>query len=373
VTTASPSATAAPLHWRQLAVGKSRITVVLPSRRDPRLKLSAVIVSLQVLGQTVLGFKVTIAQILVTVAVCAIIDMAVTLGRERILAWPASGLLTGNSIAFILRASGTRHGDWWSLHGIQYFLAAAVVALASKHLIRPGGRHIFNPSNVGLIWVLLVIGPVRVFPQYLWWGPIGAPVVAALVVIALGAVWVLRAVRMVPMALSFLGPFAALIAIFAASGQSFLATWHDGPVEGASYWLNICASPELLIFVFFMMSDPKTAPRGPVARLIFGATTAVVAGALVVFQPTEFGVKVAILASLTVGCALVPLIEALGRRIQGAEPLSLWTRLPGTARTSALLATAIIAAGAVVDTAVLAHNKDVTYIERGLTGARNPQ
>ena len=249
---------------------------------------------------------------------CALIDMAVTLGRQRILAWPASGLLTGDGIAFILRASGTRHGDWWSLHGIQYFLAAAVIALASKHLIRPGGRHIFNPSNVGLIWCLVVIGPARVFPQYLWWGPIGGPVVAALVVIAIGAVWVLRSVRMVPMALSFLVPFAALIAIFAASGQSFLATWHDGPVGGASYWLNICASPELLIFVFFMMSDPKTAPRGPVARLIFGAITALVAGALVVFQPTEFGVKVAILASLTVACALVPLIEALGRRIQGA-------------------------------------------------------
>ena len=354
---------------RRLNLGRAAIPVVLPSRRDPRLKLSVVIVTLQVLGQTVLGFKVTIAQILVTVAFCALVDAAVMLGRDHVLAWPASGLLTGNSIAFILRASGTQHGDWWSLHGIHWFLATAAVALASKHLIRPGGRHVFNPSNVGLVWCLLVVGPARVFPQYLWWGPIHAPVIAALVVIALGAVWILRAVRMVPMALAFLVPFAIGIGAFALAGQSFLATWHDGAVEGASYWSNICASPELLIFVFFMMSDPKTAPRAPAARIAFGVLTALVACALIVFQPTEYGVKVALLASLTVSCALVPLIE---RWTAGARPpLHLRALIP--ARVPALAAVAIIAVGAVADTSALAGNRDVTYLERGLTGTRNPQ
>jgi Na+-translocating ferredoxin:NAD+ oxidoreductase RnfD subunit len=368
-------ATLAPPAPRELALGRTRIAIVLPSRRDPRLKLSAVIVALQVLGQTVLGFKVSIAQILVTVAACALIDGAVIFARERVLAWPASGLLTGNSIAFILRASGTRHGDWWSLHGIHWFLAAAVIALASKHLIRPGGRHIFNPSNVGLVWCLLVIGPARVFPQFLWWGPVHAPVIAALVVIALGAVWILRAVRMVPMALAFLIPFALLIGAFAAGGQSFLATWHEGPVEGATYWSNICASPELLIFVFFMMSDPKTAPRAPAARIAFGIVTALVAGGLIVFQSTEYGVKVALLASLTVSCALVPLIERLATRAreERRRPRLRLPRGPAPARAPALLAVAIIAVAAVVDTSALAHDKDVTYLERGLTGTRNPQ
>ena len=120
-----------------------------------------------------------------------------------------------NSIAFILRASGTEHGDWWSLNGIEYFVLAALVSLLAKYLVRPGGRHRFNPSNVGLVWVLLVIGPVHLFPQYLWWGPLGAPVIAALAVIVLGAVWVLSAVKMLPMALAFLVPFTALIAVFA--------------------------------------------------------------------------------------------------------------------------------------------------------------
>jgi hypothetical protein len=47
-------------------------------------------------------------------------------------------------VAFILRASGTKHGDWWTLHGIQYFLLAAMLALLSKYLVQVGGRHIFN-------------------------------------------------------------------------------------------------------------------------------------------------------------------------------------------------------------------------------------
>ena len=90
-------------------VGGRRIPVVLPSRRDPRLRLSAVIFALQVLGQTVLGFKLSIAQILVSIGVCACIDAALAFRRDRVLAWPASGILTGSSVAFILRASGTRH------------------------------------------------------------------------------------------------------------------------------------------------------------------------------------------------------------------------------------------------------------------------
>ncbi len=356
---------------RQLTLGGRTIPVILPSRHDPRLKLSVVIFALQILGQTVLDFKVSIAQILVTIGVCALVDAAVTFKRQQVLAWPASALLTGNSIAFILRASGTRHGDWWSLHGIEYFILAALMSLLVKYLVRPGGRHRFNPSNIGIVWVLLVIGPVHVFPQYLWWGPLQPPVIAALVVIGLGALWVLRAVQMLPMALSFLVPFTVLIAVFAAAGQSFVAIWQDGAIGGFDYWLRICASPELLVFVCFMMSDPATAARTPAGRCLYGAATAVVAAGLVVVQPTEFGIKVAILSSLTVMCALVPLIDAIARR----PP----TRLGGfhmrgvLALRPATIAVIILSATALAGTAALAHDKDLIYIERGLTGPRNAQ
>lgn len=365
----------------QLVFGKRRIPVILPKLGDPRLKLSAVIVTLQVLGQTVLDFKLSIAQILVTIGFCALVDTSVTLWRQGVLAWPASALLTGNSIAFILRASGTEHGDWWSLNGIEFFLLAASVALLVKYFVRPGGRHRFNPSNVGLVWVLLVVGPVHVFPQYLYWGPLDAPVIAALVVIALGAVWVLRAVKMVPMALSFIVPFTLLIAIFAASGRSFIAIWDESSISGVEYWVRISTSPELLIFVLFMMSDPATAPKLPIGRMIYGAATAFLAAGLVLFQPTEYGIKVAILASLTISCAVVPLIEALARRLKrdqaapapagdSATPRS--RPLAGLLRP-ATLAVVLIVLTAFVGTATLTDNDDLVLIERGLTGPRNAQ
>lgn len=376
-----PAAPPAPVGPR-LVLGDRTIPVVLPNRHDPRLKLSAIIVTLQVLGQTVLDFKVSIAQILITIATCALVDMAVTLKRQGILAWPASALLTGNSIAFILRANGTDHGDWWSLNGIEWFIGAALVSLLVKYLVRPGGRHRFNPSNVGIVWALLVIGPVHVFPQYLWWGPLDAPVIAALVVIAFGAVWILRAVKMLAMALSFLVPFCALIAIFAAAGNSFVAIWSETPVNGFDYWLKICTSPELFVFVFFMMSDPATAAKTPRARVVYGAATALVAAALVVVQPTEYGIKVAILASLTLTCALVPMIESLARRTGARRQAGTRDSAPAPRRSPsfsfgavrpATVAVALIAVTAVVGTAALADNQDLIYIERGLTGPRNAQ
>lgn len=367
-----------------LRLGKlGDIPVVLPKWGDPRLKLSVVIITLQVLGQTVLGFKLSIAQILVTVAACALVDTAVTLRRQRMLVWPASALLTGNSVAFILRATGTKHGDWWTLHGIQYFLLAAMLALMSKYFLQIKGRHIFNPSNVGLVWVLLIIGPVHVFPQYLWWGPLGVPVLLALTVIFLGAIWILRSVGMFAMAGAFWVTLAVLIAIFALAGRSFIAIWHSGPVAGIHYWLDICLSPEVLIFVFFMMSDPKTTPRTPLGKVIYGAMTAALAAGLLFWQPTEYGIKVAILASLTFVCAVVPAIDAIAQRSRAArgEASGLevspapWRSIlsPRAWRNPVLVAAALIAIAAPIDTMALRANKQIGLIELGLTGSKNAQ
>ena len=326
-----------------------QVPVVLPKRNDPRLRVSAVIIAIQILGQTVLNFKVSIAQILVTVGMCALIDTAVTFGRHRVLAWPASALLTGNSVALILRANGTRHGDYWSLHGIQYFVLAALLSLGSKYLIRPAGHHVFNPSNLGIVGCLLLMGPTRVFPQYLWWGPFGLRVAAAVAVIVAGGIWILRPLGLLPTAVSFLGTFAVLVGVLAISGHTFYAIWHRGPVGGVSYWVDICGSPEVLIFALFMITDPQTAPRAPGRRIIYGAGIAVGASALVAMQGTEYGIKVGILAALTVACAVIRIRARSG------------------AATAASLA---IALGALAGTSALASNKQVRRIERGLTSGR---
>ena len=363
--TAAPGVTLPPrLAWRG-------IPVVLPSVRDPRLHVSAVIMSLQVLGQVSFGFKVSIAQILVTIGVCAAVEIAVTFWRDGALVWPASALLTGNGVAFILRASGTQHGDWWSLNGIGYFVLAGLVGLLSKYALQIRGRHVYNPSNFGLVAVLLVAGSPAVFPQYLFWGNLTAPVLVALGVILVGVVWILRPLRMLPMAAAFLAPFAVLIALLAAGGRCMLAIWHSGPICGADYWLYIATSPELLVFVFYMMSDPKTAPRLPAARVVYGVTTALVAATLIGFQPTEFGVKVALLSALVMVCSLVPALDRMvaarqARDDRAAAPARL-ARLTPSVAAAALILLAVPAG-----VAQLAGNERLIDLERGITPDGSP-
>ena len=234
--------------------------VLLPTARDPRLHLAAVIITLQVLGQTAFGFELSIAQILVSLLTCAVLEVGIALRRQHVLMWPASALLTGNGVAFVLRVPGTEHGDWWSLHGWWIFAGTAAVALLSKYLIRFRGGHVFNPSNFGLVLCFLLLGPERADPLALWWGPMSAWMALALVVILVGGLAILSRLRLLELAVFFWVAFAAGIAVLAASGHAMTARWHLGPVTGWEFWRVLVFSPEILVFLFFMITDPKTIP-----------------------------------------------------------------------------------------------------------------
>src|ERR671930_1071447 len=117
--------------------------VLLPRLSDPRLHLAAVITSLQILGQAAFDFRLSIAQILISLATCAVLEVGIAARRQRVLMWPASALLTGNGVAFILRVPGTRHGEWWSVRGWWIFAATAAASLLSKHVIQFNGHHLF--------------------------------------------------------------------------------------------------------------------------------------------------------------------------------------------------------------------------------------
>src|SRR5487761_1711099 len=135
------SATAAPI----LEIRGRAYPVLLPKLRDPRLHLAATITSLQVIGQIGFHFEVSIAQILLALGTCAVLEVAIAFRSQHVILWPASALLTGNGVAFVLRVPGTAHGDWWSTRGAWIFAGTAAVSLLSKYLIRFRGRHIFNP------------------------------------------------------------------------------------------------------------------------------------------------------------------------------------------------------------------------------------
>src|ERR1700750_1511727 len=115
-----------------VAIRGTTYPVVLPKLSDPRLHLAATIISLQVIGQVGFHFDLSIAQILIALVTAAVLEVVITFRKQRVLMWPASALLTGNGVAFVLRVPGTVHGDWWSLRGWWIFVGTAAVALLSK-------------------------------------------------------------------------------------------------------------------------------------------------------------------------------------------------------------------------------------------------
>jgi hypothetical protein len=351
--------------------------VVMPKRGDPRLKLSATILILTVFGQTILRFDVSLTQIAVSVAICAFTDLVMTYRREGEFVWPASGIQTGLSVGYIFRANGTPHGAIWSANGLEFFVIVSVASIGSKYVIRYR-RHIFNPSNFGIALGLLVFSPTQVFSEHLWWGPLGVRLGVTFTVIVAGGYWVLRQVKMLTMAAVFLVVFAAVTAVLAVLGHSYTAAWHAGAVTGAFYWETLAVSPEVMIFALFMISDPQTVPKAQLARIVYGALIALLAGALIYPQTTEIGIKAALLVSLLAACALAPVIEfacahSRGTLSSARTAFHCWFAWPGGAarRRTAAAATATVlvlalATAAVVRTVALAQDPVAVLVDGGL-------
>ena len=318
--------------------------VILPSIRDPRMHVAAVLVTLQVLGQTVLGFRLSVAQILICLATGALIEFVVAFFKDSAIMWPASGLLTGNSTAFILRTPGTLHGQWWSTHGIWIFVGVVALSMASKYVIRWRGRHIFNPSNLGLVIAFVALGPKLTEPQDLWWIPPGPWLIVTYAVLIVGGLLIAWELRLLGLELAFMAGFAAFTALALAlvPDHCMVASWHVAPMCGGELWQILVTSPELLVFGLFMIPDPRTVPDGPVARVAFGILVAILAVLLIGPTTLEFWTKTAILASLVIACALrfalarfLAPLEARERQRAGRRRLG-W-RLPAALAVTLLL------------------------------------
>jgi hypothetical protein len=316
-------------------VGARTYPVTLPAPRDPRLHIAAVLVAVQVLGQIALDFDLSIAQILTSLVTCATIEVVVRFRREGAIAWPASALLTGNGVALILRVPGTEHGDWWSLDGWYYFAGVAAFSLATKYLIRHRGGHVFNPSNIGLVAAFLILGPERIEPLDFWWGPMSPGLAVATLVIVVGGLAITARLGMLGMAFGFWATFATSIAVVALAGHCMSATWRFGPICGASFWWVLVTSPEVLIFLFFMITDPKTTPEGRVARVLFGTGVGFASALLAAAQDTEYATKVAVLGGLAVmSVARYALVARLPAAGASDDSLRAWVRSRPTGRRS---------------------------------------
>jgi hypothetical protein len=324
--------------------------VLLPTLRDPRLQLAAVIVTLQVLGQTVFDFRLSIAQILISLGTCAVLEVGIALHRQHVLMWPASALLTGNGVAFVLRVPGTEHGDWWSTNGWWIFAGTAAVSLLSKYVITFRGRHVFNPSNFGLVLCFVLLGPVHADPLPFWWGPMSVWLALALALIVFGGLKILSRLKLVGIAVGFWLTFAAGVAVLAASGHEMTAPWHLGPIAGRDLWWLLVTSPEILVFLFFMITDPRTIPETPRGRRVYAVSVGLVACLLIAPWTTEFAAKLAVLGALTIVCAArppllllgaAPRLDALADRLRtGSRAVAVGAAVVGAAAAAAALVAA---------------------------------
>ena len=344
-----------PPTRRTIRIRGREYPVFLPSLRDPRLHVAAVLLTLQVLGQTVLDFRLSVAQILICLATGALIEFGVGFFKDKVILWPASGLLTGNSTAFILRVPGTFHGQWWSTRGIWIFVGVVAVSMASKYLIRWRGRHIFNPSNLGLVLAFVALGPAYTEPQDLWWIPMGPWMIVTYAILLGGGLLIGWELKLLGLELGYMAAFAISVAIALAPvpDHCLVASWHATAICGRDLRQILVTSPEVLIFAFFMVPDPRTVPDGQVGRFVFGVIVAVLSVLLLGPTTLEFWTKTALLASLVFACAgrfalvrlLAPLEEAGGpfaavRRLGWTAPavfgvtLLLITALPVSAQFS---------------------------------------
>ena len=135
--------------------------------------------------------------------------------------------------------------------------------------------------------------------------------ITAYAVILVGGLLITRRLRLLAAAATFWVALAIGVGVLAASGHCMTARWAFAPVCGFDYWRVIVTSPEVLIFLFFMITDPKTVPAGRVGRVVFGLLVAVASTLLMAPQTDEFGTKVALLGGLVVLCAARPLVDRL--------------------------------------------------------------
>jgi Na+-translocating ferredoxin:NAD+ oxidoreductase RnfD subunit len=328
-----------------LEVERPTYPVVLPKLSDPRLHVAAIIITIHVLGQTELRFHVTVPQILASILTCALMEVAITFRRQRAFVWPASAMLTGSGVALILRVPSTPVGDHWSFHAWWVFAAVGAFSLSTKYLVRYKGSHVFNPSNVGLVVVFIVFGSTRLEPLDFWWAPLGTGMIVAYAVILIGGLLITARLGLLAAAVTFWLTLAAGLGILAASGHSMVARWAFAPVSGFDYWRVIMFSPEVLIFLFFMITDPKTVPSSRGGRVAFFFLVAVTSTLLMAPQTTEFGTKVALLGGLALVCAARPILDRLELE-KLAIGRGMVLRAAVFAVLAALLSTAIVAAGA---------------------------
>lgn len=248
--------------------------------RDPRHYQIAVLSGLITLGVMHFGFELPWWH----VAACVSSTLGTQAFADRLVGRkfdPRSPLISALSLTLLLRTGSI----WLSL-------LAGVLAVGSKYVFRLQGKHIFNPANFGLVCVALLFSGAWISP-----GQWGAAPLFALLLAGLGGIVTGKAGRW-DISLTLLGFYAALV-----YGR---ALWLGDPLAIPTHQMQ---SGALLIFTFFMISDPKTTPNARAGRIIYAALVASLGFTL----QFAFYNSAGIILALILTAPLVPLIDRIFR------------------------------------------------------------
>ena len=286
------------------------------ARHDPRLYQIGALASLLLYGMAFLGFDVSAARAALLIGSA----LAAQLACSRLFGLPSvevrSALISGLSLCLLLRTNSALLAA-----------VAAFVTIASKFLLRWNSKHVFNPTNFGLVAMMLLTDRVWVSP-----GQWGSAAFFAFLIACAGILVVRRAARS-DVTLAFLGFYALLVlARSLALGEPLAIPLHR-LVSGA-----------LLLFSFFMISDPKTTPDSRAGRILFAL---LVAGGAAFVQFRLFRTN-GLLWSLALLSPFVPVIDLVlpGRRYRWAAPADGALPFPKGVRHETVPASAICRARA---------------------------
>ena len=225
---------------------ETTFTLFRPITRDPRHYQIATLASL--LGYGILGLDFEIgAGRAVAILSTALLTQYISTRVWHLPAFdPRSALISGLSLCLLLRTND-----------VALALLAAIIAVSSKFLVKLNGKHLFNPTNIAIVVLMLVTGNVWVSPGQ--WGNVAF---FAFLMACLGGLVVNRASRS-DVTYAFIGFYMTLV-----FGRSI---WLGEPLTIPLHRLENGA---LLLFTFFMISDPRTTPNSRVGRILFAGLVA---------------------------------------------------------------------------------------------------
>ena len=215
---------------------------------DPRLYQIASLGTLLLFGLLWRHFEVSLSQIIVTLAATLLTQYAGTRWHKLPTFDPLSPLVSALGLCIFLRTND-----------LMVVVLASFLAIASKFVIRWKTKHVFNPTNFALV---VVLGSGLGWISAGQWGQVAW---FALLIACLGSLVVTRAAR-ADVTLSFFGFYVGLLMA--------RALWLGDPL---TIPLHQIESGTLLIFSFFMITDPKTTPDSRTGRIVFTFLVAVAA------------------------------------------------------------------------------------------------